>query len=425
MTMRAVAPFATTSSMPSSSALSISIASRALPQTPLLTLKTPVSFPGRQRRRQRRRATTTITTAAAFNISSDVAALVAFSALPFLGVQALANSDAGKRLKEDLEKRKPSLLKAAAEAERRRGEAAKEETRFYGPQRGRWLPRAVSDSLGEWALAPHLPGEVAGDCGFDPLGLCREKKGEEKGSKATRTTTTKEKEKERKKKQPSPQPLLDAALFDRYFELELLHARWAMLGALGAVVPEALSLAGLASFPEDRWQFVGRARLTGTDLNYFGIDGLVVAGKQGELSLFLFFYFLIRGRGAEKLETEIKKCTLLSVSIPLQILSTGVAIIAGCQLLLMSGPELARSTGIAALEPLGIFLSGQDKNYPGGGAFDPLNFANKPREEVRLRVAEIKHGRLAMVAWLGFAAQALVGGKESRGPLHDFVDLFS
>ncbi len=34
------------------------------------------------------------------------------------------------------------------------------------------------------------------------------------------------------------------------------------------------------------------------------------------------------------------------------------------QVLLMFGPEYARSCGIAALEPLGIYLPG-DKNYPG------------------------------------------------------------
>ena len=92
----------------------------------------------------------------------------------------------------------------------------------------------------------------------------------------------------------------------------------------------------------------------------------------------------------------------------------------------MSGPELARATGIAALEPLGIFLDGQDKNYPGGRAFDPLGLATGGGEgggkkELRLRVAEMNHGRLAMVAWLGFAGQAVVGGEGNRGPLHDLL----
>ena len=35
-----------------------------------------------------------------------------------------------------------------------------------------------------------------------------------------------------------------------------------------------------------------------------------------------------------------------------------------CQVLLMFGPEYARSCGIEALEPLGVYLPG-DKNYPG------------------------------------------------------------
>ena len=34
------------------------------------------------------------------------------------------------------------------------------------------------------------------------------------------------------------------------------------------------------------------------------------------------------------------------------------------QVLLMFGPEYARSKGVGALEPLGLYLPG-DKNYPG------------------------------------------------------------
>ena len=83
----------------------------------------------------------------------------------------------------------------------------------------------------------------------------------------------------------------------------------------------------------------------------------------------------------------------------------------------MSGPEIARATGIAALEPLGIYLPG-DANWPGGGAFDPLGLATDARAAVDLRVKEVKHGRLAMVAWLGFAAQAAASG---RGPLRDLL----
>ena len=296
MTMRATVP-KSTSSLPLTHPTSSIVAAppRMLPPT-----SKPLSFP-------RRRSRPTSTTAAAA-LSADVAALIAFSALPFLGVQALADSEAGKKLEEDLKKRKPALLKIAAEAERRRQQAAKEETRFFGAERGRWLPPAVSDTLGEWALAPHLPGEVAGDCGFDPLGLCCEK--EEKGSKGP--PSTKAKRKAAGRQQQQQQNLLDRELFDRFFELELLHSRWAMLGALGAVVPEGLSLLNLASFPEDRWQFVGRARLEGTDLNYLGVPGLVVAGKQGErwrgggereeMGQFLFCVaFFFGGGGGRKL----------------------------------------------------------------------------------------------------------------------------
>ncbi len=146
-------------------------------------------------------------------------------------------------------------------------------------------------------------------------------------------------------------------------ELELLHARWAMLSALGALVPETLQQAHIATFLEPRWWAVGAAKLQGEDLNYLGIAGLRIAGGQG------------------------------------------VAIIALCQVFLMFGPEYARSKGSAALEPLGVWLPG-DKVYPGGWLFDPFGLSKDAEVFEKRRVQEIKHGRLAMVAWVGFAAQA-------------------
>ena len=43
----------------------------------------------------------------------------------------------------------------------------------------------------------------------------------------------------------------------------------------------------------------------------------------------------------------------------------------------------------------------------GGVLFDPLGLADDAQRYELMRVRELKNGRLAMVAWLGFAAQAL------------------
>jgi light-harvesting complex II chlorophyll a/b binding protein 7 len=85
------------------------------------------------------------------------------------------------------------------------------------------------------------------------------------------------------------------------------------------------------------------------------------------------------------------------------------------------GPEYARYCGIEALEPLGIYLPG-DINYPGGALFDPLGLSKDPMAFEELKVKEIKNGRLAMVAWLGFYSQAAVTGK---GPVQNLVEFLS
>jgi len=79
--------------------------------------------------------------------------------------------------------------------------------------------------------------------------------------------------------------------------------------------------------------------------------------------------------------------------------------------LAVGGAEVYRNT---QLDPV-------QRCYP-GGFFDPLELASDDSDKTaRLRESEIKHSRLAMIAFLGYSVQALATGQGALGSLAVFA----
>eukprot|EP01026_Neomeris_dumetosa_P069949 TRINITY_DN6944_c0_g1_i4.p1 TRINITY_DN6944_c0_g1~~TRINITY_DN6944_c0_g1_i4.p1 ORF type:complete len:251 (-),score=45.75 TRINITY_DN6944_c0_g1_i4:178-930(-) len=193
-----------------------------------------------------------------------------------------------------------------------------------------WLPGVEVPS--------YLNRTLPGDYGFDPLGLGK-----------------------------------DPEALKWYVQAELVHARFAMLGVAGIVIPGLLTKIGILNVPQ--WYEAGKVA---AENPFLGLTFPTLFG----------FQFFMMTWAETKRWVEFRK--------------------PGSQ----SNPD---SYPGAEMMPGKVFALGGsgDPNYP-GGMFNPMGMGDDT-----MKVKEIANGRLAMLAFLGFIAQKVATGK---GPIDNLFD---
>ncbi|DBB04999.1 hypothetical protein WJX82_000920 [Trebouxia sp. C0006] len=162
---------------------------------------------------------------------------------------------------------------------------------------------------------------------------------------------------------------------------EVIHCRWAMLGAAGMIIPEILAAGGL--IPQ-----------TSDEVAWFKTGVIPPAGNYGRFwcdPYALFFIEVIAFQFAElRRWQDYKKPG-----------SMGKQYFLGFE-------KLLGGSG--------------NPSYPGGGAFNFLGFGRSENNLRDLQIKEVKNGRLAMIAVLGFGAQAVL---TRQGPYQNLLDHLS